>query len=93
MKIPTIESRASNISMDKGNYVCCHNGSTYKDLRRILMTHKYRGSIVVLSISKSVETQRGAEGNDKQFSVRFSVSTEIIGNRKFYDRVIHNGNK
>ena len=27
MKIPTIESRESNIPMDKGNYVCCHNGS------------------------------------------------------------------
>ena len=24
MKIPTIESQASNIPMDKGNYVCCH---------------------------------------------------------------------
>mgnify|MGYP005813120435 CR=1 FL=1 len=24
MKIPTIESQASNILMDKGNYVCCH---------------------------------------------------------------------
>ena len=24
MKIPMTESRASNISMDKGNYVCCH---------------------------------------------------------------------
>ena len=35
MKIPTIESRASNIPMDKGNYVCCHNGSTDKDIRRI----------------------------------------------------------
>ena len=35
MKIPTIESRGTNISMDKGNYVCCHNGSTDKDLRRI----------------------------------------------------------
>ena len=34
-KIPTIESQASNISMDKGNYVCCQNGSTDKDLRRI----------------------------------------------------------
>ena len=33
MKIPTIKSRASNIPMDKGNYVCCHNGSTDKDLR------------------------------------------------------------
>ena len=35
MMIPTIESRASNIPMDKGNYVCCHNGSTDKDLHRI----------------------------------------------------------
>ena len=35
MVIPTIESRASNIPMDKGNNVCCHNGSTDKDLRRI----------------------------------------------------------
>ena len=35
MKIPTIESRASNIPMDKGNYVCCHNSSTDKDLRGI----------------------------------------------------------
>ena len=36
MKIPMIESRANNIPMDKGNYVCCHNGSTDKDLRRIV---------------------------------------------------------
>ena len=35
MKIPTIESRASNIPIDKGNNVCCHYGSTDKDLRRI----------------------------------------------------------
>ena len=35
MKIPTIESQASNIPMDKGNYVCWHNGSTDKYLRRI----------------------------------------------------------
>ena len=35
MKIPTIESRGSNIPTDKGNYVCCHNGSTDKDHRRI----------------------------------------------------------
>ena len=32
MEIPTIESRESNIPMYKGNYVCCHNGSTNKDL-------------------------------------------------------------
>ena len=24
MKIPTIESRASNTPINKGNYVCCH---------------------------------------------------------------------
>ena len=35
MEIPTIESRASNIPTDKGNYVCCHKGSTDKDLGRI----------------------------------------------------------
>ena len=35
MKIPTIESRASNIPTDKGNYICCHKGSTDKDPRRI----------------------------------------------------------
>ena len=35
MKISTIESRASNIPTDKGNNVCCHNGSTDKDLCRI----------------------------------------------------------
>ena len=35
MEIPTIESRASNIPTQKGNYVCCHKGSTNKDLRRI----------------------------------------------------------
>ena len=35
MKIPTIESQVSNIPMDKGNYVCCHNSSTDKDLRII----------------------------------------------------------
>ena len=30
IEIPTIESRASNIPPDKGNYVCCHCGSTDK---------------------------------------------------------------
>ena len=35
MEIPTIESRASNIPTDKGNYICCHKGSADKDLRRI----------------------------------------------------------
>ena len=35
MKIPTIESRTSNIPIDKGNNVRYHNGSTNKDLHRI----------------------------------------------------------
>ena len=35
MKIPKIESWAGNIPMDTGNNVCCHNGSTDKDFRRI----------------------------------------------------------
>jgi hypothetical protein len=39
MEIPTIESRASNILTDKRNYVCCHKGSTDKDLRRICRTN------------------------------------------------------
>jgi hypothetical protein len=35
IEIPTIESRASNIPPDKGNYECCHKGLTDKDLHRI----------------------------------------------------------
>ena len=47
MKIPTIESRASSIPMDKGNYVCCHNGSTDKDLRRICRSqYEHPGSVI-----------------------------------------------
>ena len=30
IEIPMIESWASNIPKDKGNYVCCHKGSTDK---------------------------------------------------------------
>ena len=30
MEIPTIESQASNIPTDKGNYVCCHKCSIDK---------------------------------------------------------------
>ena len=47
MKIPTIESRASNIPMDKGNNVCCHNGSTDKDLHRICRSqYEHPGSAI-----------------------------------------------
>ena len=56
-----------------------------------LMTHKYRGSIVVLSISKSVEPKEEQKELQAVFSKVFSASTEIIGNRQFCDKVIHNG--
>ena len=47
MKIPTIESRASNISMDKGNYLCCHNSLTDKDLCRICRSqYEHLGSAI-----------------------------------------------
>ena len=47
IQIPTIESRASNIPMDKGNYVCCHNGSTNKDHRRICRSqYEHPGSAI-----------------------------------------------
>ena len=47
MWIPTIESRASNIPMDKGDYVCCHNGSTDKDLHRICRNqYEHLGSAI-----------------------------------------------
>ena len=47
MWIPMIESRASNIPMDKGNNVCCHNGSSDKDLRRICESqYEHPGSAI-----------------------------------------------
>ena len=47
MMISTIETRASNIPMDKGNYVCCHNGSTDKDQRRICRSqYEHPGSAI-----------------------------------------------
>ena len=47
MKIPTIESRASNIPIDKGNNVCCHYSTTDKDLRRICGNqYEHPGSVV-----------------------------------------------
>ena len=47
MRIPMIESRASNIPMDKGNYICYHNGSTDKDLRRICrIQYEHLGSAI-----------------------------------------------
>ena len=47
IEISMIESRESNILMDKGNYVCCRNGSTDKDLRRICRSqYEHPGSAI-----------------------------------------------
>ena len=47
IEIPTIESRASNISVDKGNCVCCHNDSTDKDICRICRSqYEHPGSAI-----------------------------------------------
>ena len=47
MKVSTIESRASNLPMDKRNYICCHKGSTDQDLHRICRNqYKHLGSDV-----------------------------------------------
>ena len=55
MQIPTIESRASNIPIDKGNYVYCHNGSTDKDLRRICRSqYEHPGSAIGYWSEKSL---------------------------------------
>ena len=53
IKIPTIESRASNIPMDKGNYVCCHNGSTDK------IFIEYVGANMGIQVPLLVIDQRG----------------------------------
>ena len=53
MKISTVESRESNIPMDKGNYICCHNGSTDKDLCRICRNqYGHPGSAIVYWLEK-----------------------------------------
>ena len=47
MKILMIKSRASNKPTDKGKQVCCHYGSTDKDLRRICRNqYGHPGSVV-----------------------------------------------
>jgi hypothetical protein len=46
-----------------------------------LITHKYRGSIVVISISKSVEPNEEQKEMTSGFRQVFSADTEIVGNR------------
>jgi hypothetical protein len=45
------------------------------------MTHKYRGSIIVLSISKSVEPNKEQKEMISGFSKVFSASAESNGDR------------
>ena len=53
MKIPTIESRASNIPMDKGNYVSCHK------VRPIKIFVEYVGSNMSIQVPLLVIDRRG----------------------------------
>ena len=53
MKIPAIKSRASNILMDKGNYVCCHK------VRPIKIFIEYVGANMGIQVPLLVMDQRG----------------------------------
>ena len=53
MKIPTIESRASDIPMDKGNYVCCDK------VRLIKIFIEYVGDNMGIQVPLLVIDQRG----------------------------------
>ena len=61
-----------------------------KYMHSSLMTHKYRGSIVVLSISKSVKSNEEQKEMTIGFSKVFSASTEIISNEYFDSKIICN---
>ena len=52
--------------------------SYYNELFGPMMTHKYRGSNIVLSISKSVEPNEEQRKWLAVFSKVFSASTEIV---------------
>ena len=53
MKIPTIESRTSNIPMDKGNYVCCHK------VRPVKISIEYVGANMAIQVLLLVIDRRG----------------------------------
>ena len=54
------------------------------------MTHKYRESIVVLSISKSVKPNEEQKEMTSGFQQGMSASTEIVGNKLFESKIICN---
>ena len=53
MEIPTIESQASNIPIDKGNYICCLK------VRPINMFVEYVGTNMGIQVPLLVIDQRG----------------------------------
>ena len=53
MKIPTIKSWASNITTDKGNYVCCHK------VRTINIFIEYVGTNMGIQVPLFVIDRRG----------------------------------
>ena len=53
MKIPTIGSRASNIPIEKGNYVCCHK------VRPIKIFVEYVGANMGIQVLLLVIDRRG----------------------------------
>ena len=62
MKIPTNESRASNILTDKGNYVCCHK------VRPIKIFVEYAGTNMGIHVPLLVIERRGVSVMSTSFS-------------------------
>ena len=62
MKIPTIESRASKIPIDKGNYVCCHK------VRPIKIFVEYVGTNMGIQVPLLVIDRRGVTDMSTYFS-------------------------
>ena len=62
MKIPTIEPWASNIPIDKGNYVCCHR------VRPIKIFIEYVGTNMGIQVPLLVIDQRGISVMSTSFS-------------------------
>jgi hypothetical protein len=62
MKIPTVETRASNIPTDKGNYVCCHK------VRPIKIFVEHVGTNMVIQVPLLVIYRRGVSVMSTSFS-------------------------
>ena len=62
MRIPMIESRASNIPMDRGNYICCHK------VQPIKIFVEYVGANMGIQVPLLIIDQRGISIMSTQFS-------------------------